>query len=175
MTLTPPQEEYLLIGRIAGSFGLRGMLKMTAVTADVDHLRRKVPTVFLGPKYQPYQVTAVAQHKPGLLLLTLAGVSDRLSADQLRGTDVWIPESQAAPLAEGEYFLHDLVGLRVQTDEGAELGTVREAFDTGANDVLVVTRPEGGEVLLPMIQDVVKSLNVPGGLIIVHLLPGLVE
>ena len=72
-----------------------------------------------------------------------------------------------------EYFIHELTGLLVVTDTGEELGKVFEVIETGANDVLVVARPTGGEALIPMIRDVIVELNVAAGRIVIHPLEGL--
>lgn len=174
MTTSPPNpNELLLIGQISGSFGLRGQVKMVAVTDQIEHLRRAIRTLYIGPKARPYQLRSLIAHKPGVLVLTLEGVDDRNAADLLRGSDVWIPESEAAPLNEGEYYLHSLYHLLVVTDTGEELGRVSEVIETGANDVIVVARPEGGEALLPLIQDVVREIDPTGGRIVVHLIDGL--
>jgi 16S rRNA processing protein RimM len=177
MTQPPPPspDELLLVGQIGGSFGLRGQLKMAAITTELGHFQRKIRTLFIGPRHQAYQLKAAQVHKPGVVLLTLDGVADRDAADALRGSEVFIRESEAAPLGEGEYFTHALYGLAVLTDTGDAIGTVREVLETGANDVLVVARAEGGEALIPVIRDVIVAIDQPGGRIIIHPLPGLLD
>jgi 16S rRNA processing protein RimM len=174
-TQSPSPDELLLVGQIGGSFGLRGQLKMAAITTEVDHLQRKIRTLYIGPRHQAYTITHIQIHKPGVLLLTLDGLTDRDAADGLRGAEVFIRESEAAPLSEGEYFTHALYGLDVLTDTGEAIGKVREVIETGANDVLVVARAEGGEALIPIIQDVIVSIDQPGGRIVIHPIPGLLD
>jgi 16S rRNA processing protein RimM len=175
MSTPPSEDELLLIGRVAGSFGIRGQLKVVALTANIDHIQRKARTIYLGPRQTEHRLISVLEHKPGLLIMTIDRVTSREAADELRGSDVSIRETDAAPLEEGEYFLHSLYGLKVLTDTGEEIGQVREVIETGANDVLVVSRPEGGEALIPVIQDVVRELDVEGGRIVIHPIPGLLE
>jgi 16S rRNA processing protein RimM len=175
MTTPPSADQLLVIGRLAGSFGIRGQLKLVALTADVAHLRRNVRTVFIGPKNQEYTLAGIFEHKPGLLIITLNGITSRAAADEMRGRDVSIRETEAAPLAEGEYFLHDLPGLLVLTEAGAEIGRVREVIETGSNEVLVVERPEGGEALIPMIRDVVRQIDWAERRITIFPMPGLLE
>jgi 16S rRNA processing protein RimM len=117
----------------------------------------------------------VFEHKPGLLVFTLDGVTTREAADALAGSEVAILESQAAPLAEGEYFVHQLYGLLVVTDSGEEIGRVREVLVTGANEVLVVPRPGKTDALIPMIRDVVRELDVSAGRLVIHPLEGLLS
>jgi 16S rRNA processing protein RimM len=172
---SPSPDELLLIGHIGGAFGLRGQVKFAPITQHVDHLRRNIQTLYIGPKLQPYQLRNVLVHKQGVLVLTLEGVNDRGAADMLRGAEASIRESEAAPLETDEYFFHSLYGLAVVTEEGEELGKVRDVLETGANDVLVVARSNGGEALIPIIQDVVREMDVPGGRIVVRLIPGLLD
>jgi 16S rRNA processing protein RimM len=171
---TPPTpDELLLIGRIVTTFGLRGQLKMVPITAQIDHLKRKVKTLFIGPKRREFQLKALIVHKPSILILTLDGITTETAAEDLRSMEVFIREKDAAPLAADEYFMHQLYGLVVVTDTGEELGKVREVIETGANDVLVVARTSGGEALIPMIRDVVVNLDIAGGRITIHPLEGL--
>lgn len=173
MTATPPSpEETLLVGVITAAFGLHGQLKMRAITNNPDGLRR-VRTIYLGAGRTPYRLTKLQQPKPGTLVLTLDGLTERAAAEDLRQSEVFIHERDAAPLAEDEYFIHDLYGLQVLTEGGAEIGKVREVLETGANEVLVVTRPGQSDALIPMIRDVVRTLDIPGGRIVISPLEGL--
>jgi 16S rRNA processing protein RimM len=174
MTDTPPKpEETLLVGTITGAFGLRGQVKMRAITSEIEHLRRNIRTVYIGPKRQAYRLTQLHIPKPGTVILTLQGVDTRTAAEDLRGAEVTIHERDAAPLAEDEYFIHQLYNLLVVTEEGGEIGRVREVLETGANEVLVVTRPGAGDALIPMIRDVIQQLDIAGGRIVIRPLEGL--
>lgn len=168
-------DTTILIGQIVAAFGVRGQVKMKAITAQVDHLRRRIRTLYLGPKLQAYTLKSLIEHKPGLLILTLEGLTTREQANELRGQDVAILETQAAPLAEGEYFIHQLYGLKVVADTGDEIGSVAEVLETGANEVLVVKRDGKPDGLIPMIHDVVQALDFAGGRVVVHLMPGLLD
>ena len=172
---TPTPDNTILVGQIVAAFGVRGQVKMKAITDQVDHLRRRIGTLYLGPKLQAYQLKRLLEHKPGLLVLTLGGVTTREQAEDLRGQEVAILESQAAPLAEGEYFIHQLYGLEVVTEQGQPIGKVREVLETGANEVLVVSRPGKRDALIPMIHDVVQDLDIAGGRAVVRLIAGLID
>ncbi|MCS6842366.1 MAG: ribosome maturation factor RimM [Roseiflexus sp.] len=171
----PSADEVLLIGTVVDAFGLRGEIKVRSFTDRVDHLRRHVRTVFVGEERRPFALQRVQEPKAGVLILTLGGVTDRTAAEALRGAEITIRESDAAPLERDEYFIHQLYGLRVVESSGAELGIVREVLQTGANDVIVVERRGRAEMLLPMIHDVVERLDVAAGEIVVRLLPGLID
>ena len=168
-------DDTLLIGKIVAAFGIRGQVKMKSYTDHVDHLQRRIKTLYVGPKLQPYTLKAMLEHSPGLLILSLDGVTTREAAEDLRGSDVSILEREAAPLDEGEYFLHQLYGVAVVTEQGREIGKVREVLETGANDVLIVGRPGKPDGLIPMIHDVVQELDIPNGRLVVRLMHGLLE
>lgn len=170
---TPANDEFLLIGKIASAFGLRGQIKMVAITQQIEHLRRHIKVLYIGPKQRAYTLRGVAQHKPGVLVITLAEVATRDDAENLRGQEVSIRESDAAPLDEDEYFLHELYGMLVVTEGDEEIGRVREVLETGANEVLVVDRPGASEALIPMIHDVVQHLDIEGKRIVIRPLEGL--
>ncbi len=167
-------EDLLLVGTIGGPFGVRGQVKLNTVATHPEHLSR-VKTVFIGEDLTPVKLQRAQPHKHNLMILTLGGFGDRNAVEALRDAEVFIRETDAAPLEEGEYFLHDLPGMAVETTTGEALGTVKEVLETGANEVLVVERPEGGELLVPMIHDVVKTLDLAGKRIVVELIPGLLD
>lgn len=173
-SMTPSPDELLLIGRVVAAFGLNGQIKLRAITNQLDHIAEQVRQVYIGKKYTPYSLQEVFEHKPGLLIANLSGVTTREEAEKLRNAEVYIHERDAAPLAEGEYFLHQLYNLSVETVDGETLGRVTDVLETGANEVLVVGRTEQGDVLIPMIRDVVQELDIAGGRIVVRLLEGLI-
>jgi 16S rRNA processing protein RimM len=166
-------DDTLLIGAIVAPFGLRGQVKMRSYTDQVEHLRRNIRSVFLGPNRKEYQLRDVLEHKPGLLVLSLGGVTTREQSEALRGCEVAIREQEAAPLEPDEYFIHQLYNLAVVTEDGTAIGRVREVIETGANEVLVVARPDQADALIPMIHDVVLDLDLAGGRVVVRLLEGL--
>jgi len=166
-------NELLLIGEIVAPFGVRGQVKVRSYTDRVEHLQRRIRFVYLSPEWQQVPLKNVVGHKPGLLIMTLSGVTKREQAEELRGTEVAIREQEAAPLEEDEYFLHQLYGLTVVNEAGETLGRVREVMETGANDVLVVQREGQSDALIPMIRDVVQELDVANSRIVIRPLEGL--
>jgi len=170
---SPSPDDTLLIGQIVAPFGVRGQVKLRAYTAHVEHLRRRIRTVYIGDERREYPLNGLIEHKPGLLVLSLGGVTTRDAAEQLRGAEVAIRERDAAPLEDGEYFIHQLYDLLVVDEQGAEIGRVREVLETGANEVLVVARPDQPEALIPMIHDVVQELDIAGGRVIIRVIEGL--
>jgi 16S rRNA processing protein RimM len=174
MTAETP-DDLLLIGVIAGPFGIKGLVKLKSFTDQPDYLRRHLRDIFVGKKLTLYSLTKLHEHKPGVLLLTLGGVETREAVDELRGAEVYIRRSDAAPLGEDEYYLHELIGLQVSTTDGQDLGKVREVIETGANEVLVVTRPGQSDALVPLVREFITEFDIPGGRIVVQPIEGLLS
>ncbi len=151
---------YIAIGQIIGAHGIRGEVKV-AVMTDFPQRYRPGAQIYLGTETRCVltEIEAVRPHK-GILLVKLAAVPDRNAAEARQGQYLLIPEDQAMPLGEHENYVHDLIGLAVETVAGAPLGTLTEIIFTGANDVYVVTGPEGNEILLPALRDVVLRVDL---------------
>ncbi len=170
---TQPEPRYLTIGRIVKPHGIRGELAMEILTDTPEHIA-ELDEVYVGPERRPYKVENVRFHK-GRMLLRLQGCDDRNAAEALRDARVQISWEMAKPLEENEYYAFQLLGLEVVTDEGESLGELVEILSTpGVNDVYVI-HGLFGEVLLPAIEDVIVDIDVEGGQMTVHLLPGLLD
>ena len=172
--LDKPELRYLAIGRVTRAHGIRGEISVSVLT-DFPERFETTEWIYLGTELEatPYRLEAARWHKQNVLL-TLAGVTNRTQAEQLRGQFVQIPVEEATPLPEGSYYLYQLIGLQVITEAGQVLGVVYDILETGANDVyLVKDEAEGAEILIPAIPDVVKSIDLEAGHIIVELIAGL--
>jgi 16S rRNA processing protein RimM len=168
-------EELLLIGTIGAPFGIRGQLKLHAVTSRPEYLVRRLKTVFLGKERREAAVTRLAVHKPNLLILTLSGIADRDTAGELRGQEVYIRPGDAAPLGDDEYFIHDLIGLQVETSSGESVGEVRDVLETGAGEIVVISRPDRADALVPLVRALVPTLDIAGRRMVVDAIPGLLD
>jgi 16S rRNA processing protein RimM len=168
-----PELRYLAIGKIIRAHGLRGEVSIVVLTEFPERFET-TEWVYLGDQFEAtsYRLESYRWHKNNILL-TLGGVSDRTQAEALRGQFVQVPVEEAMPLPEGAYYFHQLVGLEVITTAGQRLGVVIDIMETGANDVYVVEN-EGQEILLPVIADVVKSIDLSKGHIIVEIIDGLI-
>jgi 16S rRNA processing protein RimM len=140
-----------------------------------DHPERlnKIETLYVGNNRLPYQVKQMRRHKKGVIIL-FREIADRNDAETLRGQFVYIHIKNAVPLEEGEYYLYQIEGIKVITDTGEELGRLTDLIETGANDVYVVTTPDSRELLLPAIPEVIRQVDIPAGIMTVHLLDGLI-
>jgi 16S rRNA processing protein RimM len=170
-----PEPRYLLVGRVLRPHGVGGELRVEIITDHPERLSEHA-CFYLARSDSPaaahrYPVEKVRIHRD-VALVKLGGCDDRNSAEELRGLLVQIPVEDAVPLEQGEYYLYQLIGVRVETEDGEALGRVADVIETGANDVYVVRGPRG-EVLLPAIEDVVVELDLESKRMVVHLLPGL--
>jgi 16S rRNA processing protein RimM len=127
--------------------------------------------LYLGPRHTLYHLAGHRFHQ-NRVLLKLEGVDDRDAAEALRGQWVQIATADAIPLKEGEVYLHQILAMRVVTDDGEHLGEVADIIETGANPVYVV-RGLQGEILIPDIPDVVLQIDVATGQMTVRLIDGL--
>lgn len=167
------QPRFLVIGQVTKPHGVRGEMRVMPLT-DRPERFSWLKEVFLGEDGgRRAKVTAARVHQ-GFILLKIEGYETRDDAETLRGTKLTIPEDQAIPLDEGEYYLRDLLGMKVVTDEGRQLGVLEDVIETGANNVFVVRGPDG-EVLLPDIPDVVVEIDFEEELMTVRPLPGLLD
>jgi 16S rRNA processing protein RimM len=170
-------EGYLAVGLILGVHGLRGELKVELYT-DFPERFTVGADLFIGEDLAKVEIIGARMHQQHLLL-QLAGVESREQADKLRNLWLFVDEEDAAELADGVYWVHDIIGLTVQTENGEALGVIRDVLFTGANDVYVVETPptvnSGRDLLLPAIAEVVRNVDLADQRMTVHLLPGLLE
>ena len=166
-------QKRLEVGQIVNTFGIKGELKVTPFTDDInrfDNLKK----VYVKTRKEDklYKVEGVRYHK-NMVLLKLEGIENPEQAELLKNAYLEIDREDAIPLKEGQYFIVDLIGLDVYTDEGNLLGKVEDIYNTGANDIYVVKDELGKQILLPGIKDIIKEVILDDR-IIVHLIPGLI-
>lgn len=175
--------ERFRVGVIQAPFGVHGEAKIF-VTSDDPQRFLSLKTVhaawpegsFVSPGRvgRERDLEIVSARMAGSTAICLfRGIDTPEEMRKYRGMELWIDRSEAIPLKEGEFFIADLIGLTVVTDDGRTLGTVRDIMPTGANHVIAVRMQGGKEVLLPYIADCVQEVLPEQGLIRVHLMEGL--
>jgi 16S rRNA processing protein RimM len=162
----------LVVGQVLKPWGYHGEAKVKLITDFPTHLT-KLKTLYLGSDARAFHLER-ARLLSGFAVMKFAGLDTPEAVAKLRGQAVGVAIDEAAPLREGQYFHHQIIGLQVWTREGEQLGSVQEILETGANDVYVVQRLDGGEVLLPAIEDVIDEIDLERGRLIVQLIPGLI-
>ena len=166
--------KYLEIGQIVNTFGIKGMVKIKPFTDDINRFDR-LKKVYISNKNgkKEYQIQEVKYHK-NMVLMKLEGVDTPEQADLLRQSYLLVDRADEEPLEEGVYYIVDLLGLEVYTDDNKLLGKVDDIFNKGSNDIYVVKDEMGKQILLPGIPDVLKNVDLEKGRITVHLIPGLI-
>ena len=167
-------QKRLEVGQIVNTFGIKGEVKVTPFTDDINRFD-DLKKVYVKTRKESklHKVESVRYHK-NMVLLKLEGINNPEDAELLKNSFLEIDREDAIPLEEGQYFIVDLIGLDVYTDEGNLLGKVDDIYNTGANDIYVVKDELGKQILLPGIDDVIKEVDLDSGKIIVHLIPGLI-
>ncbi len=163
-------------GRIVGTHGVRGELKLRPHNPSspiTDSLVSVTLTTSAEPEPRDYTLAGIRPHR-GNWLVFLEGVESFEAAELLVGATVWIEEDALAPLDEGEFYHRDLIGLAVVDEDGAPLGRVKGVLTTGAADVLEIVDGER-ERLVPMTDEIVRSIDVAAGRIVIRPLPGLFD
>lgn len=171
-SLITGEPEFLVVGKLRKPHGLRGEVLMEVITDFPERLKPGVE-VFMGEDLQPLHIQSTRWHKQ-LLLILFNEYHDPESAGECRNQLVYVPTVDRPALPEGEYYQHQLIGLRVISSDGDDLGSIEKILDTGANDVLILRSPQGSEILLPMIESVIGEIDLEQGEMRVNLLPGLV-
>lgn len=169
---TPAMDELVLVGEITAPFGIRGEVKMRPLM-DAPELLSKLPGVRLRYPNDPKRADEsrkIAKVRPGQpgVLVRFADVADRNTSETLRGAYVLIRKSELPPLQEDAYYESDLIGLNVVTESGRDMGVVERVLFLPANDVY-----ETPIAMIPAIGDVIVTIDVAGGKMIVRDIPGL--
>ena len=164
----------LEIGQIVNTFGIKGMVKVKPFTDDIRRFDElKAVYVEKNGNQTEYEIEEVKYHKD-MVLIKFKGIDKVEQAEMLRNSYLTVSRDSVEKLEEGRYYIVDLLGLEVYTDEQILLGTLEDIFNTGSNDIYVVKDNQGKQILLPAIQDVIKQIDIENKKIIVHLLPGLI-
>lgn len=166
------EPVFLVIGKLRKPHGLRGELLMEVLT-DFPERFRPGMRVYVGSSYRPMLINNLRWHRSALLI-TFRGYNTRDQVDDLRNQMVHVHAKDIHPLPEGEFYRHQILGMRVFSDSGEQLGTVTDILETGANDVCVVRPESGPEILLPVIESVILDIDMAMDKMVVHLLPGLI-
>ncbi len=168
-------EERLRVGMITSPHGVHGEVNVFPTTDDAERFKQ-LKKCYIDKKgvLKEVEIDSVKFFK-NMVILHFKDIDDRNFVETLKQCDLLIDRADAVPLAEGEFFICDLVGLKVIDEAGTELGVVEDVLQTGANDVFQVKKPDGKELLIPSIKDCILEKNPAGGYIRAHLLPGLEE
>ena len=167
-------EEYFEIGQIVNTSGLKGIIKVKPFTDDIQKFNN-FKTIYISIKnsLKEFEIEQVRINK-NMVFLKLKGIDTVEEAENYRNFYLKVKRDKDEKLEKDSYYIVDIIGCKVYTDENKELGTVTDVFSTGSNDVYVAQNELGKQILLPAIKEVIKNVDVKNKTITVHLLEGLI-
>lgn len=168
-------EDLLQVGIITSTHGVRGEVKVYPTTDDPRRFRRLKEVVLdTGREKLNLEIEGVKFFKQ-FVILKFKGLDNMNDIEKYRQKSLYVTRKNAVRLQRDEYFIADLIGLKVQDEDGKELGTVNDVIETGANDVYEVEMADGRSLLLPAIKQCILNVDVENGTMQVHVLEGLLD
>lgn len=168
-------EDLLQVGIITSTHGVRGEVKVYPTTDDPRRFRRLKEVVLdTGKEKLNLEIEGVKFFKQ-FVILKFKGLDNINDIEKYRQKSLYVTRKNAVRLQKDEYFIADLIGLKVQDEDGKELGTVKDVIETGANDVYEVEMTDGKSLLLPAIKQCILNVDVESGTMQVHVLEGLLD
>lgn len=167
-------EQYLQVGVITSTHGIKGEVKVYPTTDDPSrytHLKEVI--LDTGKEQFPLEIQGVKFFKK-FVIVKFKGIDTINDVEKYKGKALLIEREDAVPLNEDEYFIADLIGLRIETETDPAFGTLKDVIETGANDVYVIDSEKYGQVLIPAIRECILDVDLTSGRMKIHLMPGLI-
>ena len=167
-------ETMFQVGVISATHGLKGEVKVFPTTDDVNRFK-KLKQVILdtGKEKMPLEIQSVKFFKQ-FVILKFKGIDNINDIEKYKRCSLYVTREHAVALEEDEYFIADMIGMEVCTEDGNIFGTLKDVIETGANDVYVIENAEHGEVLVPAIKECIRSVDIEKGQMMIHLMDGLI-
>ncbi len=169
------EDNLLRVGVISSTHGVRGEVKVFPTTDDLNRFKKLKEVILDTGKEKINLEVEGCKFFKQFAILKFKGIDNINDIEKYKGKDLLVTRENAVDLAEGEFFIVDLVGCVAVTEDGTELGTLTEVIQTGANDVFVIQTKERKEILLPYIDDCILNIDIEAKKITAHLMPGLVD
>ncbi|MCM1092269.1 MAG: ribosome maturation factor RimM [Butyrivibrio sp.] len=168
-------EDRFQVGIITASHGVRGEAKIYPTTDDPKRFKRLREVILDSDGRDILLEIEGVKFFKNLVILKFKGIDTPEEIQKLRQRSLYVDREHAVRLGRDEYFIADLMGLRVLNEAGEEIGVLREVMETGANDVYVIDLKDGRELLLPAIKECVLGVDIEAGEIQIHILDGLLD
>lgn len=167
-------EQLLQVGVISSTHGIRGEVKVFPTTDDVKRFK-KLKKVILdtGREHLPLEVESVKFFKQ-FAIVKFKGIDNINDIEKYKGKSLLVDRENAVKLRKDEYFIADMIGLQVYTEDGEAFGVLKDVLETGANDVYIIDSQKYGEVLVPAIKQCILDVDIEGQKMTIHLMEGLV-
>ena len=168
------QNDYLQVGVITSTHGIKGEVKVFPTTDDPNRFRALKDVVLdTGKEQIPLEIEGVKFFKQ-YVILKFKGIDNINDIEKYRKMPLLVSREHAVDLEEDEYYIADLIGMKVVLEDGSSFGTLTDVMETGANDVYVVENGEGEEILLPAIRECILDVDVEKNVMTIHLMKGLI-
>ena len=167
-------EQLLQVGVISSTHGVRGEVKVFPTTDDVKRFK-KLKKVILdtGKEQLPLKIEGVKFFKQ-FVILKFRGIDNINDIEKYKGKRLLVDREHAVKLKKDEYFIADMIGMDVFTEDGELFGALKDVMETGANDVYIIEMSDGKEVLVPAIKQCILDVDIENRKMVIHLLEGLV-
>lgn len=167
-------EELLQVGVITSTHGVRGEVKVYPTTDDAVRFKQlKHVLLDTGKETLSLEIQGVKFFKQ-FVILKFKGIDNINEVERYKRCPLLVVRKDAVELDEDEYFIADMIGMTVETEDGKEFGTLKDVIETGANDVYVIESREHGEVLIPAIRECILDVDVEEQKMKIHLMDGLI-
>lgn len=168
-------EDLLQVGVISSTHGIRGEVKVFPTTDDVNRFKKLKQVVLdTGKEHITLDVQGVKFFKQ-FAILKFKGIDNINDVEKYKGKSLLVTREHAVKLAKDEYFIADMIGMKVVTEDGADFGTLEEVMQTGANDVYEIKTKEQGVVLIPAIKDCILDIDMEEHKMVIHVMDGLLD
>lgn len=167
--------EELQVGVITQTHGIRGEVKVFPTTDDANRFQKLKEVILETGKERLTLTVAGVKFFKQYVILKFREYDSINDVEKYKGARLLVPREKAVKLQKDEYFVADLIGMQVVTEDGEPFGRLKNVLETGANDVYVVETTEGKEVLLPAIRECVLQVDMEKGVITVHIMDGLLD
>ena len=167
-------EQYLRVGVITTTHGLRGEVKVFPTTDSKERFLELDEVILRTSREETVLHIEKVRFFKQLVIVKFKEYNRIEEVENLKQAELYVSRDNAAPLEEGEYYIGDLIGMKVFTDDGEEFGEISDVMETGANDVYVIDTQKYGEVLIPAIKQCILEVDIQSERMTIHLLPGLI-
>lgn len=163
--------EKILIGKITSAVGLKGEVKVYNYS-DSTEIYENTPQIYVDDELMAVQSVRTQKN---MVVLKLEGFSDRTAAEKARGRQLFVTEDDLPELPEGQFYVRDLIGMEVFSDEGQRLGPVTDVIQNTAQDIFEIEMEDGRKVLIPKVDSYVLKIDGESRRITVHLQEGILD
>lgn len=167
-------EQLLQVGVISSTHGVRGEVKVFPTTDDVKRFKKLKQVILDTDREQKLLEIEGVKFFKQFVILKFKGIDNINDIEKYKGKSLFVDRQNAVRLKKDEYFIADMIGLNVFTEDGEEFGTLQDVLETGANDVYIIDTKKHGEVLIPAIKQCILDVDIENGKMTIHLMEGLV-